>query len=123
VGRALLTLVRKEPLEPYRDPNELRELIESDKPYFLVDVRSREEFGDGYIPTAMWIPHDRILKTPPTDDKNALIILYSYSGVRSEKARRLLKEMGYRRVYNFGGIIHWPGELVGGPRDRDEGES
>jgi rhodanese-related sulfurtransferase len=97
---------------PYRDPEKLRALIDGPEPYHLVDVRSREEFEDGYIPTAVWIPCEQIVETPPTRDPDALIILYCYSGVRSETARKLLIQAGYRRVYNFGGIIHWPGELV-----------
>jgi len=97
---------------PYRDPEKLRALIDGSEPYHLVDVRSREEFEDGYIPTAVWIPYEQIVETPPTRDRDALIILYCYSGVRSETARKSLIQAGYRRVYNFGGIIHWPGELV-----------
>jgi rhodanese-related sulfurtransferase len=103
---------------PYRDPREIVALIEGDDPYYLIDVRTREEYDDGFIPTAIWIQYERIVTSVPTDDRDALIVLYCYSGVRSEHARNDLIGAGYRRVYNFGGIIHWPGELV-----RDPGES
>ena len=102
---------RKRPGE-YRTSEEIQALIDGDVPHCLVDVRTHDEYDQGHIPTATWIPYLDIGKTPPTEDKSALIIVYCYSGARSETARRTLMKMGYEHVYNFGGIIHWAGELV-----------
>ena len=78
----------------------------------LIDVRTPDEYRLGHIPTARNISHERIFDEPPTDDKNARIVLYCRSGNRSEFARNVLISMGYRDVTNFGGVGDWPGDLV-----------
>ena len=40
-------------------------------------------------------------------DKNALIMIYCRSGVRSKNAFELLTELGYTNVFDIGGIITW----------------
>jgi rhodanese-related sulfurtransferase len=100
-------------LEEFGDPAELKRLIdEQERPYYLVDVRSAEEVAEGVIPTARHIPLYLIGVQPPTDDRDALIVLYCHSGGRSAFAKRELESRGYRNVENFGGVIHWPYDLV-----------
>lgn len=94
-GQELVRLVKEQP----------RDIV-------LVDVRTPDEYRLGHIPTAANISHERIFDEPPTDDKDARIILYCRSGNRSEFARNVLLSMGYRDVTNFGGIGDWPGDLV-----------
>ena len=97
----------------YSDEKVLEELIDSsNKEYFLVDVRTPEEYVPAHIPTAINIPVDKIDENPPTKDKDALIIVYCRSGARSARAKATLDEMGYTNVHNFGGIIDWSGETV-----------
>ena len=98
----------------FGNPDKLRELLDGDEPFYLVDVRSRQEYARGYIRSAEHIPYEEITERPPTDDRSALIVLYCHSGARSETARRALLDAGYERVHNFGGIVHWPDGLVGG---------
>ena len=98
----------------YANQEKLQELLDGDEDFELVDVRSDEERAEGYIPGSRHIPHDTIQQNPPTDDKSKLIVLYCHSGGRSRKAKRKLKRMGYERVHNFGGIVHWDGETAGG---------
>lgn len=101
-------------VDPYFDrADRLAALTSGDEPFTLVDVRSQEEWDAGTIPGAIHIPYLEIDARPPTDDKDELIIVFCHSGARSETARRMLLKKGYRRVHNFGGIIHWPGELTG----------
>jgi rhodanese-related sulfurtransferase len=96
----------------YRDPEVLGDLIESQRePYLLIDVRTAEEFRSGFIPTAVNIPHDEIGKSPPTEDRSALIILYCKSGGRAGIAEETMEELGFTNIYNFGGIGRWTGEL------------
>jgi rhodanese-related sulfurtransferase len=101
--------------DPYfNNPEKLKELMEGDEEFVLVDVRSHEEYADGYIPGARHIPYEKIGDSPPTDDPSELIVLYCHSGGRSDTAKRTLERMGYERVHNFGGVVHWPDELDGG---------
>ena len=38
--------------------------------------------------------------------------MYCRSGNRSRQAAQKLFDMGYTKVYEFGGIIDWTGEIV-----------
>jgi phage shock protein E len=97
--------------QEYKDPAKLAGLV-AQIPYILVDVRTPEEYATGFIPTAVNIPVADIALEPPTQDKNALIIVYCASGRRSAMAAKTLVDMGYTRVVDFGGISRWKGELV-----------
>lgn len=92
----------------YTEPAKLQELIESGEiSYLLVDVRTPMEFMDGYIPTAVNIPLDTIGANPPDVPKESLVILYCRSGNRSGQADRILKDLGYEGIVDFGGISKW----------------
>ena len=45
-------------------------------------------------------------------DKDAKILVYCRSGNRSAAASKELIKMGYTNVFDFGGIISWPYEIV-----------
>ncbi len=99
----------------YSDPDALQTLIsKSTEPYYLVDVRTSDEYETGHIPTAINIPYDTIGDKPPTPYKTTLIIVYCASGVRSAKAKATLDKLGYSRVVDFGGITRWKGQSVKG---------
>ena len=44
-------------------------------------------------------------------DKDKSVILYCASGGRSALAGKLLKDMGYAKVYNVGGFKDWTGPV------------
>ena len=82
--------------------------------YTLLDVRTSGEFRDKHIKGAVLIPVDEIefraeSKLP---DKSAVILVYCQSGGRSARAAKLLADMGYTNVSNFGGIMGWPYDTV-----------
>ncbi|MFW5643960.1 MAG: rhodanese-like domain-containing protein [Alkalispirochaeta sp.] len=77
----------------------------------LIDVRTPEEFRSGHIPTAINIDHRRIAEGAAEIDRDQRIVLYCRSGSRSRSAYRTLREMGFTDVVDFGGIIHWKGEI------------
>lgn len=89
-----------------------RTLAEKPRNFFLVDTRTAAEFRNGRIPGAVNIPVERIPNNPPTRDLNATIVLYCRFGNRSERAKDILESMGYKKVYVFGRMIQWKGELV-----------
>jgi adenylyltransferase/sulfurtransferase len=76
----------------------------------VVDVREREEFVQGHVPQAVFIPRGylelQIEQHQP--DRQAPVVLYCAGGVRSALAARNLREMGYERVYSLiGGFNGW----------------
>jgi len=78
----------------------------------LIDVRTPEEYRSGHIPTAINIDYREIADGLEETDRDQRIVLYCRSGSRSRNAYRTLREMGFTNVVDFGGIIHWDGEVV-----------
>ena len=75
----------------------------------VVDVRTLQEYQEGHVPGAINIPNEEILDTEPEllNDKDATLLVYCRSGRRSKDASDKLVKMGYKNVYDFGGIIDW----------------
>ena len=90
-------------------------MMEENTDYILLDVRTHEEFAELHIP-GVCVPNETIEKDdiPELPDKEQLILVYCRSGNRSKQASEKLADMGYSNVYEFGGIIDWPGETVSG---------
>jgi len=80
----------------------------------ILDVRTQEEYDSGHIKDAILLPYDEIsIKAESViPDKNAVILVYCRSGGRSRVAANELIDIGYTEVYDFGGVMSWPGELV-----------
>ena len=80
----------------------------------VVDVRTREEYDGGHIENAALVPNESIGSEMPEalPDKEATLLVYCRSGRRSKDAAQKLLALGYQSVYDFGGVIDWPYELV-----------
>jgi rhodanese-related sulfurtransferase len=91
------------------DSNSAMSLIEDNA--IVIDVRTVDEFNTGHIDGAINIPVDSI--DGISYDKDATIIVYCASGMRSSNAAKTLIDLGYTNVYNLdGGLINWGFELV-----------
>lgn len=91
---------------------EAKEMMESQE-VVIVDVRTLEEYQSGHIEGAILIPNEGITSEPmELPDKDAVILVYCRSGNRSAQASDKLVQLGYTKVYDFGGIIDWPYEIV-----------
>lgn len=88
---------------------EARELMETEKELFILDVRSEDEYNEGHIPGAVVIPHTDIEenKEKLPENKDELILVYCRSGRRSKIASEALVSLGYTNVKEFGGINTW----------------
>ena len=89
--------------------DEFEKKMASEK-YLLVDVRTAEEFAEGHIEGALNIDYfsatfsDGISKV----GFEIPVLLYCRSGNRSGKAMKIMKELGFKEVYNLeGGIKGW----------------
>ncbi len=74
---------------------------------FVFDVRSKIEFFLGHLDGAEHIPVDRIvgeLAGRAEVRKDARILVYCASGMRSAQAAAMLKQAGYTRVTDGGGM-------------------
>lgn len=96
------------------DTAQAARLMQTEKDYIILDVRTEEEYKSGHIPNAICIPNETIGngEIGALKDKNQLILVYCRSGRRSKEAAQKLANLGYRNVKEFGGIIDWTGETV-----------
>ena len=89
-------------------------MMQTDKNYLIVDVRTLKEYNESHIPAAINIPNEMIRETvqiKKLPDKNQLIFVYCRSGRRSAEAAQKLVRMGYTNVVDFGGLLDWTGAL------------
>ncbi len=93
---------------------EAKEMMGRADGHIILDVRRQDEFVAGHIPGAICVPNESIVDLPPGElpDTEQIILVYCRSGRRSKEAASKLAAMGYRNVYEFGGIIDWTGDVV-----------
>ena len=84
--------------------------------WVLLDVRTEEEFKEEYIEGAILIPDNEISSRIESEipNKDIIIFVYCRSGRRSANAAYEMVNMGYTNVYDFGGIIDWPYDVISG---------
>ena len=94
-----------------------REIIEedADHEYLIVDVRTQEEYDKGHIPGAILLPLADIREgnVDALADKDQAIMVYCWTGRRSDDSVKLLVDMGYTNLYDIGGFIDWTGDVEG----------
>lgn len=83
----------------------------------IIDVRSLEEYTSGHIQNAVSLPNELIQAESPQinvilPDKEQAVLVYCRSGKRSKQASDKLVALGYTHIYDIGGIIDWPYEVV-----------
>ncbi len=93
---------------------ELKDLIDSDKPIALIDVREPAEWEIVRIPGATLIPKDEILRgdalAQMPQDKQ--IVMYCKTGVRSAETLAAVKAAGFRdAVHVQGGVTAWVNQI------------
>ncbi len=69
----------------------------------ILDVRTKGEFQGGHIKQAMNIPVENLVSDfSKLKNKDKAIITCCASGMRSGRAKSILKSKGYEKVYNGG---------------------
>jgi sulfur-carrier protein adenylyltransferase/sulfurtransferase len=106
--RELLGRVRAEIDEV--DPEEVKEQLTGHLPPRLLDVREEDEVEQGVVSGARHLSraHFESLVEDVLPDKDAPVVVYCASGVRSAFAARTLCELGYSNVASMrGGFNRW----------------
>jgi molybdopterin/thiamine biosynthesis adenylyltransferase/rhodanese-related sulfurtransferase len=89
---------------------EARERLDSSGSPLFVDVRESDEWEEGHIPGAVYIPRGRLESRIEglIPDKSRPLALYCSVGSRSAFAAKVLGEMGYTDVVSVaGGFADW----------------
>jgi rhodanese-related sulfurtransferase len=110
IALLLLSCVDKKDPQVYKiTADQMLEAIENES-IQLLDVRTKEEFCAGKIKHAqnIYIVNDDFRARAEMLDKDKPVYLYCKTGGRSAKAAEVLKEMGFKIIYDMsGGIKEW----------------
>ena len=91
----------------------LKELINQDQyEYYLVDVRSENEYRKGHIPTAVNVPYGHLSSYLPSDNLFSNMVVYGRSPLQSSRAASILEDSGYFNVTSFGPFFRWRGPVA-----------
>lgn len=106
---------KKEKTASYQtiSPEDAKVMMEEEN-VVVLDVRTPQEYAESHIADALNIPNEEIGTKDPEllPDKEDTILVYCRSGRRSAQAAQKLTSLGYTNIYDFGGIIDWPYEVV-----------
>ena len=82
-----------------------KSMIAKDSNIILLDVRSKQEYGEGHLSGSVPLCLYDICKQADQvlPNKGQPIITYCSSGSRSKEAQEMLENMGYENVYNLKG--------------------
>ena len=81
----------------------------------LLDVREEPEYITGHAIDAELLPVDEITADSAAEiipSKDTPVMVYCRTGRRSERAASILEDLGYREIYDMGGLVGWPYGLV-----------
>ena len=105
--------IEKQSAIKYISMDEIVEIMNENKDYIILDVRTIEEYNEGHIPGAHCYPNEEIDEniTNVIYQKDTTIYVYCRSGNRSKQASEKLVNLGYTNVIEIGGIIDYKGEM------------
>lgn len=94
-------------------PIEFQEKITKVQDIQLIDVRTPEEFSEGHVTNAQNIDFysDDFKEQVSKLDPEKPTYVYCRSGIRSAKSAEILKDLGFKEVYDMkGGFTNWAAE-------------
>ena len=93
---------------PQLSVHRLRNMLENNDGYCVIDVRTEQEWNSGHIPGARHIPIQEIIVHGVNLEKGDHISVICGSGYRSNIAGSLLKARGYLHINSvIGGMNAW----------------
>jgi phage shock protein E len=94
-------------LFPKMIPEIINKQVENNE-IFLLDIRDDVEWNEGHIAGAKHITLDNLnIKTTRSIPRDLPIYVYCRSGRRAIEAEFKLRALGFSKIENIGGIIHW----------------
>ena len=78
--------------------------------FIVIDVRAEDEYAEDHLPKAININYKSSNFSDKLDslDKSKIYLVYCVAGYRSKKSENIMKEKGFKYIYNMqGGIIKW----------------
>jgi len=94
--------------------NELLDIYEAkEKDVVLLDVREQDEYNEGHIPGAQFLPMSEIVERYEKElDPEKHYVVICRSGGRSQKVSKFLQEQGFTKITNYApGMLEWTGDI------------
>ncbi len=90
-----------------------KHMIDNEEVY-IIDVREEDEYEEGHIEDSILIPLNDVSSEIENiiPNKEAKILVYCRTGKRSKVASGVMADLGYKNVYDFGGIFDWQYGIV-----------
>lgn len=82
--------------------------------YYLVDLRSSEEYKEGHVPGAINISLDHVEAGESLEDldrKDQMVFVYGKSQRQARDGARALRDLDYKIVFDLGEIKGYPNQL------------
>ena len=92
------------------DQQHFQELVQAAPDAIVLDVRTQSEFEAGHLPAAIHMDYfgSDLIEQMDALDKNKPYLVYCRSGRRSVRVCVLMRNSGFKEVYNLdGGINAW----------------
>jgi rhodanese-related sulfurtransferase len=90
--------------------------VSQDPNAIILDVRTEDEWNEGFIPNAVFndiYGGQAFVYRLDELDKTKNIYVYCKSGGRSGQACAVMSQLGFENVFNLeGGILNWEGEIA-----------
>ncbi len=87
-------------------PKELKQMLDSDKNVFLLDVREGWEYDTCAIEGSKNISMSQIASSVDSLDKETCTVVICHHGMRSLQAATFLEQQGFKDILNLDGGIH-----------------
>ncbi len=92
----------------YLSPEELKEMIDREEVFNLVDIRSFQEYMAGHLPNAVSIPYKELPYRYAELDFRTMTVLYCETGLSCILAAQMLARLGFSDLYILaGGFATW----------------
>lgn len=95
--------------------NEWLEQAQSDANAVILDVRTQDEWDEGYIPNAIHIDIYKgqgFIYEVDQLDKSKNFYVYCKAGGRSGQACQIMNQLGFENTFNLvGGMMQWQGPV------------
>lgn len=96
--------------------NEWVSKLGNDNKAVIIDVRTDEEWQDGYIENAIHIDIYKgqgFIYEVDALDKTKNYFVYCKAGGRSAQACSIMNQLGFETTYNLvGGMMNWTGKVI-----------